>query len=41
MAAERQRGDLAWLWSDSGFVLQPVRETYTVAKSDGASFEPP
>ena len=28
-----------WLWSDSGFVPQPVRETYTVAKSDGPSFE--
>jgi hypothetical protein len=28
-----------WLWSDSAYVPQPVRETYTVTTSAGPSFE--
>ena len=28
-----------WQWSDATYVRQPVKETYTVAKSDGPSFE--
>src|SRR4051794_24104329 len=28
-----------WRWADSEHVLQPLVETYTVAKSDGAAFQ--
>ena len=29
----------SWRWSDSAYVKQPIVETYSVAKSDGPSFE--
>jgi hypothetical protein len=28
-----------WRWSDSGFVKQPIVETYTVAKTNGPAFQ--